>query len=63
MFFFQTNQHQALINISGVGLLKNSPNSKNAKLLMKFLVSDYAQSYYTDNSFMNTFGQFECQCV
>ena len=51
VFFPNQSTSGTHINISGVGLLKNSPNSKNAKLLMKFLVSDYAQSYYTDNSY------------
>ena len=39
------------INISGIGLLKNSPNLINAKKLMKFLTSEYAQNYYLKNSY------------
>lgn len=39
------------INISGIGLLKNAPNKENAIKFMKFLTSDYAQKYYTNNSF------------
>tara|TARA_B100000886_G_scaffold340541_1_gene311022 strand:- start:5763 stop:6788 length:1026 start_codon:yes stop_codon:yes gene_type:complete len=39
------------VNISGMGLLKNSPNKDNAIKFMKFLTSEYAQEYYTNNSF------------
>ena len=51
VFFPNQSTSGTHINISGIGLLRNSPNTKNAKLLMKFLVSDYAQSYYTNNSY------------
>lgn len=44
-------QRGAHINISGIGLLKNAPNRENAFKFMKFLTSDYAQNYYTNNSF------------
>lgn len=44
-------QRGAHINISGIGLLKNAPNTENAIKFMKFLTSDYAQDYYTNNSF------------
>ena len=39
------------VNISGMGLLKNSPNKDNAIKFMRFLTSEYAQEYYTNNSF------------
>ncbi len=45
------NQRGAHVNISGIGLLKTSPNVENAKKLMKYLTSEYAQEYYTNNSF------------
>ena len=45
------NGRGAHINISGIGLLKNSPNKDNAIKFMKFLTSEYAQTYYTNNSF------------
>ena len=45
------NERGAHINISGIGLLKNSPNKDNAIKFMKFLTSEYAQTYYTNNSF------------
>ena len=45
------NERGAHINISGVGLLKNSPNKDNAIKFIKFLTSEYAQQYYTNNSF------------
>jgi iron(III) transport system substrate-binding protein len=41
----------AHVNISGMGLLKNSPNKENAIKFIKFLTSEYAQEYYTNNSF------------
>ena len=45
------DQSGAHINISGFGLLKNSPNEENAKKLMKFLTSEFAQEYYVNNSY------------
>ena len=51
VFFPNQKDNGTHINISGIGLLKNAPNIKNAKLLMKFLVSEYAQNFYTNNSF------------
>ena len=45
------NERGTHINISGVGLLKNSPNKDNALKFMKFITSEYAQEYYTNNSF------------
>lgn len=45
------NERGAHINISGIGLLKNSPNKDNAIKFMRFLTSEYAQTYYTNNSF------------
>ena len=45
------NERGAHINISGIGLLKNSPNKDNAIKFIKFLTSEYAQTYYTNNSF------------
>tara|TARA_B100000579_G_scaffold177310_1_gene144504 strand:+ start:15301 stop:16326 length:1026 start_codon:yes stop_codon:yes gene_type:complete len=45
------NERGAHINISGIGLLKNSPNKNNAIKFMKFITSEYAQEYYTNNSF------------
>ena len=44
-------QRGAHVNISGIGLLKTAPNPNNAKSLMKFLTSEYAQEYYTNNSY------------
>ena len=41
----------AHVNISGIGLLKTAPNAENAKKLMKYLTSEYAQKYYTNNSY------------
>ena len=44
-------QRGAHVNISGIGLLKTAPNVENAKKLMKYLTSEYAQDYYTNNSY------------
>ena len=44
-------QRGAHVNISGVGLLRNAPNRENAIKFVKFLTSNYAQNYYTNNSF------------
>ena len=44
-------QRGAHVNISGIGLLKTAPNVENAKKLMKYLTSEYAQEYYTNNSY------------
>ena len=41
----------AHVNISGIGLLKTAPNAENAKKLMKYLTSEYAQDYYTNKSY------------
>jgi len=45
------NERGSHINISGIGLLKNAPNRNNAIKFMKFITSDYAQEYYTNNSY------------
>ena len=45
------NDRGAHVNISGAGLLKNAPNKENAIKFLKFLTSEYAQEYYTNNSF------------
>jgi len=40
----------AHVNISGMGLAKYSPNAKNAKALMEFLVSKPAQQLYAETN-------------
>tara|TARA_Y100000766_G_scaffold260728_1_gene250731 strand:- start:7467 stop:8492 length:1026 start_codon:yes stop_codon:yes gene_type:complete len=45
------NDRGAHVNISGIGLLRNAPNRANAFKFMKFITSEYAQEYYTNNSF------------
>ena len=45
------NERGAHVNISGLGLLKNAPNKNNAIKFMKFITSEYAQEYYTNNSY------------
>ena len=39
------------INISGIGVLKYSPNKSNAIKLLEYLVSDSAQKHLSENSF------------
>tara|TARA_B100001741_G_scaffold155651_1_gene128473 strand:- start:272 stop:1315 length:1044 start_codon:yes stop_codon:yes gene_type:complete len=39
------------INVSGVGLAKNSPNKENAIKLVNYLISEEAQKNYVSNSF------------
>ena len=39
------------INISGAGLLKHSPNKKNAIKLLEFFLSDKAQKHIVNNTF------------
>lgn len=41
----------AHINISGIGVLKHSPNKNNAIKLLEYLVSDSAQKHLSKNSF------------
>ena len=44
-------QRGSHINISGIGLAKNSPNKENAIKLMEFLTSEEAQNTYVNNSY------------
>tara|TARA_B100000886_G_scaffold86257_1_gene56557 strand:- start:4117 stop:5145 length:1029 start_codon:yes stop_codon:yes gene_type:complete len=39
------------VNISGGGILKNSPNKKNAEMFLEFLLSEEAQTHIVNNSF------------
>lgn len=39
------------MNISGVGLVKNSPNKENAIKLVEFLLSEEAQKHIVNNTF------------
>ena len=45
------NSEGTHINISGAGLLKFSPNKKNAIKLLEFFLSDKAQKHIVDNTF------------
>ena len=45
------NQRGSHINISGIGLAKNSPNKQNAIKLMEYLTSETGQKTYVDNSY------------
>ncbi len=49
--FPNQNNRGTHINISGIGVLKYSPNKKNAKKLLEFLLSKKAQKHLSDNSF------------
>jgi len=45
------NQRGSHINVSGIGLAKNSPNKDNAIKLMEYLTSEDAQNTYVNNSY------------
>ena len=45
------NDRGVHINISGAGILKNSPNPANANLFLEFLLSKRVQKYMVDKSF------------
>lgn len=48
--FPNQNNRGAHVNISGMGMAKYAPNSKNAKALMDFLVSKDAQKLYAETN-------------
>jgi iron(III) transport system substrate-binding protein len=50
-FFPNSNDRGTHINISGVGILKNSPNPKNAITLIEFLLTKEAQTHILNNTF------------
>lgn len=41
----------AHINVSGIGVMKNSPNSENAVKFIEFLLSDEAQEHIVNNTY------------
>ena len=49
--FPNQNDRGVHINISGAGILKNSPNPDNASLFLEFLLSKRVQKYMVDKSF------------
>tara|TARA_X000001036_G_scaffold118263_1_gene111722 strand:+ start:144 stop:1160 length:1017 start_codon:yes stop_codon:yes gene_type:complete len=49
--FPNKNNRGAHINISGIGVLKHSPNKINAIRFLEFLVSEEAQTHLSENSF------------
>ncbi|MDB2698128.1 extracellular solute-binding protein [Candidatus Pelagibacter bacterium] len=50
-FFPNLNDRGTHINVSGVGILKNSPNPKNAITLIEFLLTKEAQTHIVNNTF------------
>jgi iron(III) transport system substrate-binding protein len=48
--FPNQNNRGAHVNISGMGMAKYAPNSKNAKTLMEYLVSKDAQQLYAETN-------------
>jgi len=50
-FFPNSNDRGTHINVSGVGILKNSPNPKNAITLIEFLLTKEAQTHIVNNTF------------
>ncbi|MDC0865445.1 extracellular solute-binding protein, partial [bacterium] len=51
MIFPNQENRGTHINISGAGILKNSPNPKNANLFLEFLLSKRVQKYMVDKSY------------
>ena len=51
VFFPNQNDRGSHINVSGIGLAKNSPNKENAIKLMEYLTSEEAQKTYVNNSY------------
>tara|TARA_S200000501_G_C20869482_1_gene763538 strand:- start:1253 stop:2272 length:1020 start_codon:yes stop_codon:yes gene_type:complete len=51
VFFPNQGDRGSHINISGIGLAKNSPNKENAIKLMEYLTSEEAQKTYVNNSY------------
>ena len=51
MIFPNQDNRGTHINISGAGILKNSPNPKNANLFLEFLLSKRVQKYMVDKSY------------
>ena len=51
MIFPNQGNRGAHINISGAGILKNSPNSKNANLFLEFLISKKVQKNMVEKSY------------
>ena len=50
-YFPNQNDRGTHINISGVGILKNSPNPENALKLIEFLLTEDAQRHIVENTF------------
>ena len=51
MIFPNQNNRGAHVNISGAGILKNSPNSENANAFLDFLISKEVQKYMVNKSY------------
>ena len=45
------NERGSHINVSAIGLTKNSPNKENAMKLIEYLTSEAAQEVYVNNSY------------
>ena len=50
-FFPNQSERGTHINISGGGILKNSPNPENARRLLEFLLTKEAQTHIVQNTF------------
>ena len=50
-YFPNQNDRGTHINISGVGILKNSPNPESALKLIEFLLTEEAQKHIVENTF------------
>jgi iron(III) transport system substrate-binding protein len=50
-FFPSTNDPGNVIMLSGMGIRKGSPNTKNAEKLLKWMTSDKAQQWFVDKNY------------
>ncbi len=51
VFFPNQNDRGTHVNVSGIGITANAPNYENALLLTEFLLSEHAQSVFTNENF------------
>jgi iron(III) transport system substrate-binding protein len=50
-YYFQNGDPGSLVNVAGIGTLDTSDNSAEAEEFLEFMLSEEAQSYFTDETF------------
>jgi iron(III) transport system substrate-binding protein len=50
-YYFQNGDPGSLVNVAGIGTLNTSDNSAEAEEFLEFMLSEEAQSYFTDETF------------